>query len=400
LKILHIISGVNPKNGGPIQGIRNYQNELVALGVERHIVTFEDANDIALWEFPETLKFHALGKPKTSWQYNKKLIPFLKKEACKFDVFIINGLWTYHSYAVTKAVLNLKKKQSNLKLPKVYIMPHGMLDPWFQKDKSRRWKALRNYFYWHLIEKKIINNADGLLFTCEEELLLARTTFSGYHPKKELNIGYGIEAPPPNSEALKISFKKQYNLENEEPYLLFLSRIHPKKGLDLLLKAYFELLNNSNFSNLLPNLVIAGSGIETEYGTKILNYLEENPTVKAKVQLVGLLSGDAKWGAIYGCDAFILPSHQENFGIAVAEALSCSKPVLITNKINIYREIEKRGAGIISEDNLEGTILNIKNWLNLSKDDKQKMEQNANLVYETNFKIKNIAKILVNALNN
>jgi len=84
----------------------------------------------------------------------------------------------------------------------------------------------------------------------------------------------------------------------------------------------------------------------------------------------------------------------------VAEALSCSKPVLITNKINIYREIEKRGAGIISEDNLEGTILNIKNWLNLSKDDKQKMEQNANLVYETNFKIKNIAKILVNALNN
>jgi glycosyltransferase involved in cell wall biosynthesis len=394
LKILHIISGVNPKNGGPIQGIRNYQNELVTLGVERHIVTFEETNDIALWEFPDTLKIHALGKPKTSWQYNEKLIPFLKKEACNFDVLIINGLWTYHSYAVKKAVINLKKKHSNIKLPKVYIMPHGMLDPWFQKDKSRRLKAIRNYFYWHLIEKKVINNADGLLFTCEEELFLAKTTFIGYNPKKEINIGYGIEAPPSYSEALKISFKERYNLENKDPYLLFLSRIHPKKGLDLLLIAYYELLNNIDFSSKLPNLVIAGPGIETEYGTKMLNYLEENPIVKAKVQFVGHLSGDAKWGAIYGCDAFILPSHQENFGIAVAEALACSKPVLITNKINIYREIEKGGAGIINDNNLEGTILNLKKWLTLNNDDKEKMALNAYLVYKTNFNVNNAAKRL------
>ncbi|MFZ4106586.1 glycosyltransferase, partial [Flavobacterium sp.] len=274
-----------------------------------------------------------------------------------------------------------------------FVYTHGMLDPWFQKDKSRRLKAIRNYFYWHLIEKKVINNADGLLFTCEEELFLAKTTFIGYNPKKEINIGYGIEAPPSYSEALKISFKERYNLE-KDPYLLFLSRIHPKKGLDLLLIAYYELLNNIDFSSKLPNLVIAGPGIETEYGTKMLNYLEENPIVKAKVQFVGHLSGDAKWGAIYGCDAFILPSHQENFGIAVAEALACSKPVLITNKINIYREIEKGGAGIINDNNLEGTILNLKKWLTLNNDDKEKMALNAYLVYKTNFNVNNAAKRL------
>jgi glycosyltransferase involved in cell wall biosynthesis len=227
---------------------------------------------------------------------------------------------------------------------------------------------------------------------------LARTTFSGYHPKKELNIGYGIEAPPPNSEALKISFKKQYNLENEEPYLLFLSRIHPKKGLDLLLKAYFELLNNSNFSNLLPNLVIAGSGIETEYGTKILNYLEENPTVNAKVQLVGLLSGDAKWGAIYGCDAFILPSHQENFGIAVVEAMACKKAVLISNKVNIWREIAEGDGGIVNEDDLAGTIASLEQWVGLTQEQQIQIGVNAHTIYLNKFTAEATSKKFVEVL--
>ena len=398
MKILHIISGVSPENGGPIQGIRNYQNGLVSLGVERHIATFEETKDIALWDFPDTLKIHALGKPKTFWQYNALLIPFLKKEALNYDVLIINGIWSYHSYAVTKAIQSFSKKNANLNLPKVYVMPHGMLDPWFQNDKSRRWKAIRNFLYWHIIEKKVINNADGLLFTCREELLLARKTFSGYRPKQELNIGYGIESPPPPSEVMKIEFQKTCSLDSKEPYILFLSRIHSKKGLDLLLNAYSELLKNSEFTNRVPNLVIAGPGLETEYGKKMLEYLEGNPTVKAKVHWVGHLSGDAKWGAIYGCHSFILPSHQENFGIAVAEALACYKPVLITNKVNIYREIEEGGGGIISEDTLAGTIENLKKWINLSKEAQEKMGQNAFLVYQKYFDVQNATIRLLDAI--
>jgi len=398
LKILHIISGVNPKNGGPIQGIRNYQNSLFNLGVERHIATFEDPNDILLWNFPETLKFHALGQPKTPWQYNSKLIPFLKKEASNYDVLIINGLWSFHSYAVTKAIQYIKKKSYKKKLPKIYVMPHGMLDPWFQNDKTRRIKAIRNFLYWHIIEKKVINNADGLLFTCEEELLLARKTFSGYRPKQELNIGYGIEAPPILSEELKIAFQSHCRLNTSEPYLLFLSRIHPKKGVDLLIRAYCAILSDLEFENNIPNLIIAGPGIETEYGKKLLEFLEENPNIKTKINFVGHLFGEAKWSAIYGCEAFILPSHQENFGIAVAEALACNKPVLITNKVNIYREIEQGGAGIINEDTLTGTISNLKKWLNLSTKSKEKMSQDAYLVYEKNFGVKNAAIRLIEAI--
>jgi glycosyltransferase involved in cell wall biosynthesis len=68
-----------------------------------------------------------------------------------------------------------------------------------------------------------------------------------------------------------------------------------------------------------------------------------------------MLEGEAKWGALYGCDAFVLPSHQENFGIAVVEALACNKPVLISNKVNIWREIAEDGAGVVEEDSVEGT---------------------------------------------
>ena len=398
MKILHVISGANPTSGGPIQGIRNYEEEIVNYLSYRTLVCFEELENIALWDFPESLNIVALGKSKTPWQYNAKLLPFLKKEAHQYDVIIVNGLWSYHSYASIKTVLEFRKRYSREKSPKIYVMPHGMLDPWFQKDPSRRWKSIRNYIYWHLIEKKVINSADGLLFTCDEELLLARTSFKGYHPKKEHNIGYGIAAPPILSDVMKTAFQEIRGRTTIEPYLLFLSRIHPKKGLDLLLKAYKQIIDIPEFAVKIPTLVIAGPGIETDYGKKLLDYMAENPAVKAKVLLVGHLSGAAKWGAIYGCDAFVLPSHQENFGIAVAEALACYKPVLITNKINIYREIEQGGGGIIGEDTIEGTVANLKKWINSSKASKEKMGQDAFLVYQKSFDVTNAVKNLLSAI--
>ena len=116
------------------------------------------------------------------------------------------------------------------------------------------------------------------------------------------------------------------------------------------------------------------------------------------MQLVGHLSGDAKWGAIYGCEAFILPSHQENFGIAVAEALACSKPVIITNKINIFREIENGGGGIVDDDTLEGMVANLKEWICLNSVSKVKMGKDAYKVYQNHFDSKSAAERLVAVL--
>jgi glycosyltransferase involved in cell wall biosynthesis len=389
LKILHIISSANPKIGGPIQGIRNYEKALVDLGIQRDLVCLDNPEAVKNWEFPTTLNVIGLGDSKTSWQYNELLLAWLEENATKYDRIIMNGMWSYHTYATVKVINKLRRHGKPV--PKLFLMPHGMLDPWFQKDKTRRLKAIRNYFYWHLIEKKVVNSTDGLLFTCQEELLLARTTFTGYNPKKEYNIGYGIVAPPHASNEMVNDFYEQFNISRDKPYLLFLSRIHPKKGLDLFLKAYVDLLSKSKAIEEIPQLIIAGAGMETEYGKQLVEYVTAYPIMQEKVQFVGLLGGDLKWGAIHGCAAFILPSHQENFGIAIAEALACSKVVLITNKVNIFREIEYGGGGFVEEDTIAGTIRNLNNWLSLSSEEKVKMGEKAYSVYQKHFTIENVA---------
>jgi glycosyltransferase involved in cell wall biosynthesis len=397
LKILHIISSANPKIGGPIQGIRNYEKALIELGIQRDLVCFDSPEAIKGWEFPSTLNVIGLGTAKTGWQYNKTFVPWLEANTKNYDRIIMNGMWSYHTYATIKVIDTLKNENSPV--PKVYLMPHGMLDPWFQKDKTRRIKAIRNYLYWHLIEKKVVNTVDGLLFTCQEELLLARTTFKWYNPQKEYNIGYGIVAPPKKSNAMLDGFCNQFNISRDKPYLLFLSRIHPKKGVDLLLEAYTDLLSKSQFMDTIPQLIIAGSGMDTDFGKQLLQYVATHPILQDKVQFVGHIGGDLKWGALYGCAAFILPSHQENFGIAIAEALACSKAVLITNKVNIYREIENGNGGYIAEDTLQGTYNNLYNWLSLSAEEKVAMGKNAYAVYEHHFNIEQAAKSYFQTMN-
>ena len=120
-------------------------------------------------------------------------------------------------------------------------MPHGMLDPYFQKSPERKFKAIRNLFFWYFIENKFINNSKGLLFTCEEEKLLAKTTFPNYYPKNEFIVGLGVETPPPFTMSMEKEFKKNIKDWNNKPFILFLSRIHPKKGVDILIKAYLKL---------------------------------------------------------------------------------------------------------------------------------------------------------------
>jgi glycosyltransferase involved in cell wall biosynthesis len=110
------------------------------------------------------------------------------------------------------------------------------------------------------------------------------------------------------------------------------------------------------------------------------------------------LSGDAKWGAVYGCEALVLSSHQENFGIAVVEALACGKPVLISSQINIWREIQEDKAGLVENDTLEGTTRLFERWNNLSSNRKAQMSYMAQISYQNRFHIKLAAQKLITAV--
>ncbi len=104
--------------------------------------------------------------------------------------------------------------------------------------------------------------------------------------------------------------------------------------------------------------MIAGPGWDSDYGQRIRGQIHEQGAgsrERGVIHAVGMLEGDAKWGALHGCEGLVLPSHQENFGIAVVEALGCGRPVLISDKVNIWREISEDGAGLVEEDSVDGT---------------------------------------------
>ena len=355
MKILRVTGSMDPAYGGPPHGIRASIREMAELGVENEVVCC-DAPD-AKWIGRDAFPLHALGPGRFGFSYTPRLGLWLRENAGRFDAVVVHGMWQWPGICAFRALASMgKSKLFNdsplvTRHPPLFLMPHGMLDPWFQRDPSRRLKAVRNFFYWWTVERRVVNGAAGVLFTCEEEMRLARTTFGGYRPKREVNVGYGIEAPPEFSEQMRMAFLDKVPRLGQKPYLLFLGRIHPKKGVDLLVNAYLQILKTEKLKTDFPRLVIAGPGWDSEFGRRVAAAVGEHP----KIHRVGMLEGEAKWGALYGCDAFVLPSHQENFGIAVVEALACNKPVLISNKVNIWREIAEDGAGVVEEDSVEGT---------------------------------------------
>ncbi|WP_240735190.1 glycosyltransferase [Hymenobacter sp. UV11] len=410
---------MDPSHGGPSQGIRNSIPELEKIQVHNEVVCLDSPEAFFLGK--DSFPVHALGPSKGHWSYSLKLLPWLLENIGRFDAIIVHGIWLYHSYAVTNALITYKKmhaqhKLNENKVPKLFIMPHGMLDPYFQKASSRRLKAIRNWVYWKFIEKKTINTADGILFTCMEELQLARLTFSPYKPKKELNIGYGIAEPPACSAAIQNAFLECCPEIKGRPYILFLSRINEKKGVDLLLRAYSALLRKNAeviapLTNKrsatrelslgvllyeLPVLVIAGPGLESTYGQTVKQLAAELPA--STVFFPGMLTGAAKWGAFYGCEAFVLPSHQENFGIAVVEALACGKPALISNQVNIWREIEASGGGLVEDDTLPGTQRLLERWHALTEPEKLAMSVQAQAAYQDRFAVRSAAEKMAAAL--
>ncbi len=391
MKILRVINSMNPENGGPCQGIRNSIPQIDLMGHVSEVVCLDDSTDP--WIGKDVFNVYAVGRASGPWAYNKNLLAWLMENLGNYDAVIVHGLWQYHSYAVIKAVRSFRK--SGKLSPRVYVMPHGMLDPYFQKAEGRKLKAIRNSVFWHLIESNVINSADGILFTCQEELDLASQTFSNYHPRAVFNVGYGI-LPPPNNN--KVNIKAFYDLCQDaqgKPFILFLSRVHEKKGVDILLNAFDKVYKSQSDA---PMLIIAGPGMATEYGKSLQNIVAQSDFLNSNVRFVGMIQGDIKWSAFYNCEVFILPSHQENFGIAVAEAMACSKPVLISDKVNIWQEIKNGGGGYVENDTEQGTENMLRQWLNTNSNEREMMAKHALDTYKQFFTVEQAANNLLKVL--
>ena len=400
MRILHIVPQMNPSTGGVCQAVRTIITGLAELEVQNEVVSLDAADEpfLAADSFP----VHALGTGKGPWAYNAHLLPWLIENVLRFDAVVVHGLWLFYSYAARQALRQVRAASTAAKpAPRLYVMPHGMLDPYFQRAPGRKLKAIRNTLYWKFLEQHLIAEADALLFTCEEERLLAEQPFQPYRPKRTIVVGLGVEEPPISSPSMQQALLARCPELRGQPFLLFLSRIHEKKGVELLLEAYASIatagqatehklgtvpLGNAD-ANALPKLVIAGPGLDTAYGQRMQALVASSAVLQKAVLFPGMLTGDAKWGAFYGCECSILPSHQENFGIAVVEALACGKPVLISNQVNIWREIEGDGGGAVAPDTLLGVQKLLKEWQQAPPAEKAAWQVRARKTFEQKFAV-------------
>lgn len=376
MKILHVIPSVNPRGGGPIEGVIQLS---LAYNVE-HIqveICSLDAQD-AEWVRNCKIKVHALGPVISVYGYTSCLVPWLKAHAHEYDAVVVNGLWQYISFAVWRALAGTATPY--------YVFTHGMLDPWFKKTYPL--KHLKKWLYWPWAEYRVLRDARLVIFTCEEERLLARESFWLYKVN-EVVTAYGVSNPPANGDELAARFMVQYSHLQGKRIALYLSRINAKKGCDLLIGAFSKVAQHDDSLHL----VIAGPG-QTGW-VKKLQAQAEKLGVSHRITWPGMLQGDMKWGAFYAAEVFVLPSHQENFGIVVAEALACGKPVLISNKVNIWREIEADGAGLVADDTQAGTNELLQRWLNISSEEFATMKAKSIPCFENRFHVRRAAERLL-----
>jgi glycosyltransferase involved in cell wall biosynthesis len=260
------------------------------------------------------------------------------------------------------------------------------LDPWFKKKYPL--KHLKKMTYWPL-QYDVFRNATALLFTSQAEAELAKESF---WPNRwnSLVVPYGTNLPKGDREKQREFFLSLCPAVRGRRYLVFMARIHEKKGCDLLLEAF------ARYADQDPSLdlVIAGPD-QVGLKAKLVAFAASRG-IGHRVHWPGMLQGDGKWGAFYGAEAFILPSHQENFGIAVAEALACGVPVLISNQVNIWRDILADKTGFVEDDTVEGISRLLDAWIKTSDGERKAIAARCTPSFLNRYSMKEASQAIKN----
>jgi glycosyltransferase involved in cell wall biosynthesis len=377
MRILHVIRTINPTSGGPSDSVRMFCAAHIRAGNQVEVATTDDpAADLG--SIPG-VELHALGPAKLTYSYTPHLEPWLRNNVQRFDGVIVNGIWQYHTRAVRNAVYGRR--------PYV-VFSHGMLDPYFRTRYPL--KHLKKLAYWLLFEARNLNRANAVLFTSEEEKRIAGEGFP-FRDFRRVVIPYGTMGPPEgDAEAMKREFLEAFPAIQRHPYLLYLSRIHPKKGCELLIEAFARTAP--------PEMQLVMAGPDEVNWRPELEALAGRLSISRRIHWTGTIRGRIKWGALYGAEAFILPSHQENFGIAVADALAAGVIPLISDKVNIASEIASDSACLMESDTLDGTIRLIERFNAMTPEERAVMQAQGIECYQRRYALTHSAQEVYKAL--
>ena len=332
MRILHVIANLAPRYGGPAKACVEMARAVARLGHEVKIYTTnqDGPGELAaplgrpLLQDGVEIRYYPIQPPRfwgTSWPMARALAGGIREA----DLVHIHSLYLFHDliaghYCRSYGVPYL-------------LRPHGTLDPYLYR--RHRW---RKYVMEAAFENRNIRQAAALHFTSEEEERLARPHI-GDTPGVVVPLGVDLrefrDLPAPGR------FRERFPEIGQKEIILFLGRINFKKGLDLLVQALARVVRKRQDLHL----VVAGPD-DDGWGVRVKGWLQQEGIADCAT-FTGMLVGEEKLAALRDARMFVLPSYSENFGMAVIEAMACGLPVVISDRVNIWREVEAAGAGLV-----------------------------------------------------
>lgn len=346
MKILHVIPSMSVHDGGPPRAVRAMARAMAELGHEVDVFTTnltrldESARraDSVESEGRASIHFFGIDWPRP-WLRSIAMGRALEATVPRCDIVIIHALYHYHLWAAARACRRHR-------VPYV-VRPLGTLDP-FMYRRSRWKKAPLEFFH----QNRDLRLAAAIQYTTREEAELAQPYSQGA-TSLVLPLGVWLDCAEPDVEPVT---------QSGEPRALYLGRLHPKKGIELLLEAMASLAVPSP----RLRLDIAGSGNQ-EY-VQGLKTLSETLGLAERVRFCGFVDGAAKRQLLEQADLFVLPSHSENFGIAVIEAAAARLPLLISDKVNLASAVDAAEAGWVFADDQQGVDAGLRQALEARAD--------------------------------
>ncbi|MBK5290918.1 MAG: glycosyltransferase [Acidobacteriia bacterium] len=361
-----------------MEGVRNLSNALIALGHQVTIATLDAPGTYWLEGWSPSVV--PLGPSFHYYRFSWRALRWLHKNAETFDVVIANGTWRFSSFAVWLAL--------RCSSTPYFIYSHGMLDPYF---RSFRWKEFKKAVFWYIIEHRVFRDARAVLFTCEEERAKARNRYYPYQVYEAV-VRYGVCSPPiTDAHTLSLVWERFPQVRGKT-ICLFLGRIHPVKNCETLIRSF------ANCAAANPSLHLIIAGPDEADLVNCLQNLAFSLAIRDQVTFAGPIYGDLKWALLRSADVFLSPSHIESFCVAMVEALACGTPVVISDGIGVWREVEQSQAGFVGSDTVEGFTAALAQWLTLTSAERGIMRIRAQECFSNYFNSSSAAQSLLQTL--
>ncbi|MEM9768825.1 MAG: hormogonium polysaccharide biosynthesis glycosyltransferase HpsP [Cyanobacteria bacterium P01_D01_bin.71] len=360
LKILQIVPSISLVYGGPSQMVRGFSQALTAAGAEVTIVTTDSNGDVD--EAPLDVPLGQPVKEDNYTVYYFRCSPFRRY---KFSLDLLRWLWDHaqeydiaHVHALFSPVSSFAATVLRQRGIPYLMRPLGTLDP-ADLRKKRQVKKL----YAAVLERPNLAGAAAIHFTSEQESHVS-DRFGTNTPGIVLPLG----VTPLSPATVATDVYERFAIPRDRPLLLFMSRLDPKKGIDLLLPA-LETLQQEG----LPfHLVMCGANPQDREYEQSVHQQVKKSALRSHATLTGFVSGDLKTALLQAADLFVLPSYYENFGISVAEAMLAGLPVVISDQVHIWSTIQHTESGWICECTVDSLTTQLRDALKLSSERAQR----------------------------